>query len=100
MQLPYKTYRKYLKSRFGTSVFKVALNGGFSCPNKVGGGACAFCDNPTFSPAAHRETNDCVRQLRDAIGRNKQRYDAFIAYLQPNTNTYGSRAELEAIYEP
>lgn len=97
---PYKTYRNYLKKRFGGPVFKVPINGGFSCPHKEDGNGCHFCDNVTFSPAAKKAAVDVVDQLTRAIERNKRRYNNFLPYLQPNTNTYGTLTELKEIYEP
>lgn len=97
---PYKTYRNYLKKRFGGPVFKVPINGGFSCPHKEGSPGCHFCDNVTFSPAAKKAAVDVAEQLQKAIERNKRRYNYFLPYLQPNTNTYGSVEELKEVYEP
>ncbi len=97
---PYKTYRNYLKKRFGGPVFKIPINGGFSCPHKEDGNGCHFCDNVTFSPAAKKAAVDVTEQLQKAIERNKKRYNYFLPYLQPNTNTYGSLEDLKLIYEP
>lgn len=97
---PYKTYRNYLKKRFGGPVFKVPINGGFSCPHKEDGNGCHFCDNVTFSPAARKAATTVVEQLTRTIERNKKRYNYFLPYLQPNTNTYGSLTELKKVYEP
>ncbi len=98
MKFPYKTYRSYLKERFGKPILKVPINGGFSCPNKVEGDACTFCDNRSFSPAALK-SDDVVAQFLKVKNRSK-RYSHFIPYLQPNTNTYGTVEELKSIYEP
>lgn len=45
-------------------------------------------------------TASLLDQLRTAIERDRGRHKAFIAYLQPFSNTYGPRKRLEAIYEP
>lgn len=98
MQLPYKTYRSYLKKKFGEAVLKVPVNGGFTCPNKTDSKGCTFCDNRSFSPAAFK-SDEVVAQFVRVKERHK-RYNKFIPYLQPNTNTYGTVEELKAIYEP
>jgi len=98
MILPYKTYRSYLKKRFGEPVLKVPVNGGFSCPNKTDSKGCTFCDNQSFSPAALK-SDEVVDQFLRVKNRNK-RFNLFIPYLQPNTNTYGSVERLKSIYEP
>jgi radical SAM protein (TIGR01212 family) len=98
----YLSYRSYLKKRFGTSVLKIPLNAGFSCPNRDGtisSDGCSFCDNRSFSPVAIT-TASIVDQLRFAMERDRRRHEAFIAYLQPFSNTYGTQKHLEEIYEP
>jgi radical SAM protein (TIGR01212 family) len=98
----YNSYRQFLKKKFGTAVLKIPLSGGFSCPNRDGtksSEGCLFCDNRSFSPAALREENP-KEQLLEVIDRVKHKYHAFIPYLQPFSNTYGSVERLREIYEP
>lgn len=98
----YNSYRSYLKKRFGKPVLKIPLNAGFSCPNRDGtisSDGCAFCDNRSFSPVAVT-AESLLDQLKCAITRDKGRHCAFIAYLQPFSNTYGSVRRLQSIYEP
>jgi radical SAM protein (TIGR01212 family) len=98
----YLSYRSYLKKRFGTPVLKIPLNAGFSCPNRDGtisADGCSFCDNRSFSPVAIT-TESLLGQLKSAIEKDRQRHKAFIAYLQPFSNTYGTRMRLQEIYEP
>lgn len=98
----YNSYRQYLKKKFGTAVLKIPLSGGFSCPNRDGtksSDGCLFCDNRSFSPAALREENPKA-QLLSIIEKVKHKYHAFIPYLQPFSNTYGSVERLKEVYEP
>jgi uncharacterized protein len=98
----YLSYRSYLKKRFGAPVLKIPLNAGFSCPNRdgsIGSDGCSFCDNRSFSPVAIT-TVSLLDQLKSAIGKDKRRHSAFMAYLQPFSNTYGTRRRLEETYEP
>ncbi len=102
MNAPYTTYRSYLKERFGQPVLKIPINGGFSCPNRDGtksSEGCTFCDNRSFSPVA-LDQRSVISQLEKAMQRASGRYDLFLAYLQPFTNTYGSVHQLKSIYEP
>ncbi len=102
MHEPYLTYRSFLKKRFGKPVLKIPINGGFSCPNRDGtksSEGCTFCDNRSFSPVA-LDQRSVIAQLKKAIQRASGRFDVFIAYLQPFTNTYGSVPQLKSIYEP
>lgn len=98
----YTTYRSYLKKKFGKPVLKIPLNAGFSCPNRDGtksSKGCSFCDNRSFSPVA-LESSSVTEQLHTAIDRASTKFDMFIAYLQPFTNTYGSVEQLRSLYEP
>jgi radical SAM protein (TIGR01212 family) len=98
----YNAYSAYLKKRFNQPVLKLPVNGGFNCPNRDGVKSlqgCAFCDNRAFSPVAGASVSP-IEQLRESIRRAAGRYTAFIAYLQPFSNTYGDAAHLHAVYEP
>lgn len=99
--VPYNSYRYYIKKRFGKPVLKIPINAGFNCPNRDGTKSktgCHFCDNISFSPAA-QNTVSAVEQLSSAI-KKAHRFDAFIPYLQPFSNTYGSVDTLREAYEP
>jgi hypothetical protein len=98
----YNSYRSYLKKRFRKPVLKIPLNAGFSCPNRDGTisiEGCSFCDNRSFSPVAVSSA-PVLGQLKMAIERDRNRHQAFIAYLQPFSNTYGDAHLLKSIYEP
>lgn len=102
MAYHYLTYRSYLKERFGKPVLKIPINGGFSCPNRDGTKStlgCSFCDNRSFSPVA-LESSSVISQLTASIQRASSRYELFIAYLQPFSNTYATVEKLKSIYEP
>jgi radical SAM protein (TIGR01212 family) len=101
-ELPYKTYRSFLKNKFGAPVLRIPLDGGFSCPNRDGRislSGCSFCDNASFSPAV-RNNLPAIIQLQQAIERDRGRHSHFIAYLQPFSNTYGTIEQLRTVYEP
>ncbi len=94
----FPVYRKlsdFLKEHFGERVYRVTVDGGFSCPNRNGhdGKAaqpCAFCDE-RGSAAAHIDANQAVRfqyetgcrKIEEKLGIKK-----FIPYFQSFTNTY------------
>ncbi len=83
-------------------MLKIPLSGGFSCPNRDGtksSSGCLFCDNRSFSPAALRFESP-VEQLQKIIGAVSSRYQMFIPYLQPFSNTYGKVKDLTLVYEP
>ena len=53
------TFGQDLKRRYGRRVHKLAINAGFTCPNRDGSkgrGGCTFCNNVSFSPNARQAT--------------------------------------------
>ena len=81
---------------------KVPLHAGFSCPNRDGtlsGDGCAFCDNEAFSPAVGAQGTP-AQQLERAMAKTAGRFDAYIGYFQPYSNTYGTVQKLREAYEP
>lgn len=96
------TYGQDLLKRYGKRVHKVALDAGFTCPNRdgtKGTGGCTFCNNVSFSPNTDSRL-DVPRQMakaRLAIAK-RTRARHFIAYFQAYTNTYADIAELETLY--
>ncbi len=102
--VPYNTINNYLKERFGRRVFKVSVDGGFTCPNRdgtLGDKGCIYCLPATLLPRDHRPGAGVTEQLNSGIDRVKSRHGArgFIAYFQANTNTYSSIEKLSALYE-
>ncbi len=97
------TFGQSLLTRYGERVHKLAINAGFTCPNRDGSkgrGGCTFCNNASFSPNARREP-DVGGQI--AAGRRvlAKRTGAkkFLAYFQAYTNTYDDPARLKALYD-
>ena len=88
--------------RYGQRVHKIALDAGFTCPNRDGSkgiGGCTFCNNASFSPNG-RNAPSISSQLasgRRAIAR-RTRARRFIAYFQAYTNTYADVQQLDALY--
>jgi hypothetical protein len=52
----YNTYTKYLNDTYGHGVYRVGVDGGFSCPNREWdrSGGCNFCDGTGASPTYYR----------------------------------------------
>ena len=101
---PYYSLHYYLKETFGTKVYKLALDGGMTCPNRdgtIGTGGCIFCsEGGSGDFAAKRDVS--VRAQVDAAKlrvSSKISVDgSFIAYFQSYTNTYAPLAYLEQIF--
>ncbi|MFQ5466316.1 MAG: TIGR01212 family radical SAM protein, partial [Thermodesulfobacteriota bacterium] len=103
---PFNTLSDWLKKRFGCRVFKVTLDGGFTCPNRdgsVGTGGCVYCEPSALAPAARPGPGASIAdQLTVGMEKVGSRYKAkkFIAYFQMNTNTYAPAEVLRETYGP
>lgn len=100
----YHTWNYHLQSIFGEKVFKVALNGGFTCPNidgKKGFGGCTYCLSGSGDFAGNPE-HDVVRQFEEVRLRMHKKWPEakYIAYFQANTNTYAPVLKLKEKFEP
>ncbi len=97
----YNAYKYFLLKKFGEPVLKIPLNGGFTCPNidgTRGFGGCSYCDNEAFSPVALSGDN-VLQQLEKGMLRALYRFNKFIAYFQPFSNTYAPVSRLKQLYE-
>jgi len=99
----YNAFGPYLKKRFGTVVYKVNVDAGFTCPNRdgtLGVTGCIYCNNDSFRPSKCKPELSIKEQIRNGIGYLSGRYKAkkFLVYFQPYTNTYASVEELEQLY--
>ena len=97
----YHTLNYYYKNKYGKKVFKVALNAGFSCPNKVDGHGCIFCSRLGSGDFAGNKEDDLETQFYDVlkIMKNKWNDAYYIGYFQANTNTYAPLDVLKDKYE-
>ena len=91
-----------LRARHGRRVHKVALDVGFTCPNRDGSkgrGGCTFCNNDSFTPG--RRAADVTAQI-DAGARALRRHHRarkLLAYFQAYTNTYAELDRLRRLYD-
>lgn len=102
--LPYRDLRTYLTARFGRRVQKIALDAGFTCPNRdgtVGVGGCLYCNARGSGTGAFSRGQSLTAQLQAAALGLTRRYGpcAFIAYFQGFTNTYAPVDRLRALYD-
>ncbi len=100
----YFSYGEYLKKIFPFKVYKIALDAGFTCPNRdglVAYGGCIYCDNKSFSPNSKGEKRSIREQIEQGISFYKNHFKAekFIVYFQAYTNTYGPVSLLQGLYD-
>jgi radical SAM protein (TIGR01212 family) len=94
---------RYLRETFGEKVYKLALDGGMSCPNRdgtIGTGGCIFCSAGGSGDFAEGRCGSVPEQIRRAKERIRGKTDAarFIAYFQSYTNTHAPVGYLEQLF--
>ena len=100
----YHTWNRHLRDEFGEKVFKVPLDGGFTCPNrdgKVAHGGCTFCSKRGSGDFAGDRREDLVTQFQTVKEKLHQKWKSgkYIGYFQAYTNTYAPVEELKDMYE-
>ncbi len=97
------TLGQYLLRRHGERVHKLAINAGFTCPNRDGSrgrGGCTFCNNVSFNPGG-RKPLSVVEQIEAGrqVVRKRTGARRYLAYFQAYTNTYGDFCRLKSLYD-
>lgn len=100
----YNSLNYFLRNKFEEKVFKISLDGGFTCPNrdgKVAKGGCTFCSSRGSGDFAGSRILPISEQFENIkIMMNKKwKSDKYIAYFQAYTNTYAPVEELRQKYE-
>ena len=98
-----KLLNDYLRETFGCKVYKLALNGGFTCPNRdgtLGTGGCIFCSAGGSGEFAEDAGKSITQQIEDGKKRvsRKIKDGKYIAYFQAYTNTYAPVEHLRELY--
>ena len=99
----YRSLNGYLKEKFGKKVYKLAVDAGFTCPNRdgtVGVGGCIFCSEHGSGDFAE-SGNDIKKQLAAAKKRVAAKVPddcGYICYFQSYTNTYAPTEKLRELF--
>ena len=100
----FNSYAEYFKKEFGGRVQKLAIDAGFTCPNRDGTkgfGGCTYCDNDAFNPSYCHPEKQVSQQIKEGIEFHENRYrraSNYLAYFQPYSNTYAPLEKLKEIY--
>ena len=100
----YNSLNYFLREKFGEKVYKVSLDGGFTCPNRDGTlstKGCIFCSDSgsgEFAGSRNKNITDQIEEQLELISK-KFPHGNVIAYFQNFTNTYGDIEYLRKIYE-
>ena len=82
---------------------KIAVNAGFTCPNRDGSkgrGGCTYCNNQTFNPAYCSPSQSITEQLEEGKRFFGKKYPdmRYLAYFQAYTNTHGDIDRIMEMY--
>ncbi|NBR06074.1 MAG: TIGR01212 family radical SAM protein [Planctomycetes bacterium] len=100
----FNSFNRFLRDKFGEKVYRVTIDGGFTCPNVDGTvttGGCVYCDNRSFSPNRRLPRITIADQVQKGITFLSKYFECskFIAYFQAATNTHGKIEKLERVYK-
>lgn len=97
----YRSLNSFLQEQFGEKVYKLALDGGFTCPTRdgtLGTGGCIFCAGGSGDFAVPVGENVCeaIENAKYLVaGKGGRKY---IAYFQSFTGTYAPAVRLRELY--
>ena len=102
--MEYYSLNRYLRDTFGEKVYKIALDGGFTCPNRdgtKGTGGCIFCSGAGSGEFAGSPEDSVTVQIEKGkeLLEGKIKNGKYIAYFQAYTNTYAPPEKLRRLYE-
>ena len=98
-----KMLSDHYRERFGCKVYKLSLDGGFTCPNRdgtCGTRGCIFCAGDGSGAFAEGVCGNLLLQMEQAKRRveAKNKEGKYIAYFQSFTNTYAPVEYLRRLY--
>ena len=99
----YYSLNEYLQNTFGCKVYKLSINGGFTCPNrdgKIDSRGCIFCSaggSGEFSQDKSKSISQQIELAKNLV-KNKISDGKYIAYFQAFTNTYAPVSYLKKIF--
>lgn len=104
MAASYYSLNRYLREHFGEKLYKIALDGGFTCPNRDGSlglDGCIFCSGAGSGEFAGNREDSITLQIEKGKERLKKKFPGgrYIAYFQAFTNTYAPVEKLRPLYE-
>lgn len=98
------TLNDYCRETFGEKLYKISLNGGFTCPNRdgtLGSRGCIFCSaggSGDFAEDPHASIAAQIEAGKKKVEKKMKSGGHYIAYFQAYTNTYAPLEKLEALF--
>jgi len=99
------SHNQYLRDSFGEKTFKIALDGGFTCPNRdgtLGVGGCHFCTPAGSGDFVVKSAESIIAQFHGFQKMMHQKWakGKYIAYFQAFSGTYAPVSTLRERFEP
>ena len=106
--MKYRSLNSYLQDTFGQKVYKISIDGGFTCPNRDGtidtrgcifcsaGGSGDFAEDRSFSVTEQIEQGE--KRVEAKMPKKPENGNKYIAYFQAFTNTYAPVSRLRELY--
>ena len=98
------TLNDYCRETFGEKLYKISLNGGFTCPNRdgtLGSRGCIFCSaggSGDFAEDPHASITAQIEAGKKKVEKKMKSGGHYITYFQAYTNTYAPLERLEALF--
>ena len=97
----YRSLNSFLREQFGEKVYKLALDGGFTCPTRDGSkgtGGCTFCAGGSgdFAIPVGDNVSEAIEMAKAVVAEKGAK--KFIAYYQSYTGTYAPIERLRNLY--
>jgi len=105
MEWRYYNYKSYLQKRYGCQAYRIAVDGGFSCPNRRGSRdaeGCSYCDVWGSRSALIGEEDCSMRaQIAQSLSVVNKRYKAevYLLYFQAYSSTFAPVPRLKQLYD-
>ena len=104
IELTMYTLNDYCRETFGEKLYKISLNGGFTCPNRdgtLGSRGCIFCSaggSGDFAEDPHASIAAQIEAGKKKVEKKMKSGGHYIAYFQAYTNTYAPLEKLETLF--
>lgn len=99
------SFSEFLSHHVSGPVQKLAIDAGFTCPNRdgrVGRGGCSYCNNYSYSSQycdPHLSVTEQIQRRKEFFSHKAKSNTHYLAYFQSYSNTYASLERLRQLYE-
>lgn len=100
---PFYSANDFFREKFNNKLIKIAVDGGFTCPNRDGSlsyAGCIFCSNKGSGDFAGSRRDSIVQQIQKGKEQMSRKWNTglYMAYFQSYTNTYADIEYLKGVY--